>query len=66
MDFVFSNILLPIGALASTLAIGYAMEKVRLKTGFGNDPLKLFAVWYIFIRYILPVVILLVFILQLV
>lgn len=66
MDFVFSNILLPIGALASTLAIGYAMEKVRLKTGFGNDPLKLFAIWYIFIRYILPVVILLVFILQLV
>lgn len=66
MDFVFSNILLPVGALASTLAIGYAMEKVRLKTGFGKDPLKLFSIWYMFIRYILPVVILLVFILQLV
>lgn len=66
MDFIFSNILLPVGALTSTLAVGYAMKKVQLKDAFSKDPLKLFAIWYIFIRYVLPVVILLVFILQLV
>ncbi|ARJ51009.1 sodium-dependent transporter [Staphylococcus lutrae] len=66
MDFLFSNILLPVGALASTLAVGQLMKKACLKEAYGDDRLHLFNVWYFSVRYVLPVVILLVFVLQLI
>ncbi|MBF1993242.1 sodium-dependent transporter [Staphylococcus schleiferi] len=64
MDFLVSNILLPIGALASTLAIGHKVKKETLREAFGNHRLKLFYPWYILVKWVLPCIILAVFILQ--
>ncbi|EKU48221.1 sodium-dependent transporter [Staphylococcus massiliensis] len=66
MDFLVSNILMPLGALGSTLIVGHLLNKEALQTYFGNDKFKLFKPWYILIKFILPVVILIIFIMQLI
>lgn len=66
MDYLFSNILLPLGALASTIAVGQFIKKARLKEAYGVDRFHLFNIWYFAIRFVLPIIILLVFIMQLV
>lgn len=64
MDFLVSNILMPLGALATTLFVGQLLKKEELKSVFGNDRLKIFMPWYYLVKYVLPVVILLVFVIQ--
>ncbi|MDU0420438.1 sodium-dependent transporter [Staphylococcus simulans] len=64
MDFLVSNILMPLGALATTLFVGQLLKKENLKSVFGNDRLKIFMPWYYLVKYVLPVVILLVFVIQ--
>lgn len=64
MDFLVSNILMPLGALATTLFVGQLLKKEDLKSVFGNDRLKIFMPWYYLVKYFLPVVILLVFVIQ--
>ncbi|QLK86880.1 sodium-dependent transporter [Staphylococcus sp. 17KM0847] len=66
MDFLVSNLLMPLGALATTLVVGQLLDKDLLIQGFGRDTFKLFYPWYILIKFILPFVILAVFILQLI
>lgn len=66
MDFLVSNILMPLGALATTLVVGQLLNKNVLKKGFGYDRMKLFYPWYFLVKYVLPLVILIVFILQLI
>ncbi|MFO3701772.1 sodium-dependent transporter [Staphylococcus felis] len=65
MDYLVSNILMPLGALATTLVVGQVLDKTILKRGFGADRFKLFYPWYILVKFVLPFVILLVFVLQL-
>ena len=65
MDFIVSNILMPLGALGTTLVVGQLLDKQALKESFGKDKFKLFVPWYILIKYIMPVIIILVFIVQL-
>ncbi|RIO56679.1 sodium-dependent transporter [Staphylococcus hominis] len=65
MDFIVSNILMPLGALGTTLVVGQLLDKQALKESFGKDKFKLFIPWYILIKYIMPVIIILVFIVQL-
>lgn len=64
MDFLVSNILMPLGALATTLFVGQLLKKEDLKSVFGNDRLKIYMPWYYLVKYVLPVVILLVFVIQ--
>ena len=64
MDFIVSNILMPLGALGTTLVVGQLLDKQALKESFGKDKFKLFVPWYILIKYIMPVIIILVFIVQ--
>lgn len=64
MDFLVSNILMLLGALATTLFVGQLLKKEDLKSVFGNDRLKIFMPWYYLVKYVLPVVILLVFVIQ--
>lgn len=64
MDFLVSNILMPLGALATTLFVGQLLKKEDLKSVFSNDRLKIFMPWYYLVKYVLPVVILLVFVIQ--
>ncbi|UEX90006.1 sodium-dependent transporter [Staphylococcus ratti] len=66
MDFLVSNLLMPLGALATTLVVGYVIDLKSLKEGFGPDRFKLIYPWYALVRYVLPFVILIVFILQLI
>ena len=65
MDFIVSNILMPLGALGTTLVVGQLLDKQALKESFGKDKFKLFFFFYILIKYIMPVIIILVFIVQL-
>lgn len=66
MDFLVSNILMPLGALGTTLVVGQLLDKHELKTHFGKDRFKLFMPWYYLIKFVLPVVIVLIFIVQLI
>lgn len=42
MDFIVSNILMPLGALGTTLVVGQLLDKQALKESFGKDKFKLF------------------------
>lgn len=66
MDFLVSNLLMPLGALATTLVVGYLIDFNALKEGFGPDRFRLIYPWYFLIKFVLPFVILAVFILQLI
>ncbi|MDW8555316.1 sodium-dependent transporter [Staphylococcus xylosus] len=66
MDFLVSNILMPLGALGTTLVVGQLLDKNDLKTHFGKDRFKLFMLWYYLMKFVLPVVIVLIFIVQLI
>lgn len=62
-DFLVSNILMPIGALLISIFVSYKMKKDILEnelvtnSGFSF----LFQLWYFLIRYIVPIVIIVVF-----
>ncbi|MBT2602860.1 sodium-dependent transporter [Bacillus sp. ISL-53] len=63
-DYLTSNIALPVGALFISLFIGYQMKRIEVQKEFetGADPGRsLFKVWYFLIRYIVPIMIILVF-----
>lgn len=63
-DFITSNISLPLGALLISLFVGYRIPKqlVKNELELGTKGLGvLFEVWYVSIRYIVPIAILLVF-----
>lgn len=63
-DYLTSNIALPVGALFISLFIGYQMKRIKVQKEFetGADPGRsLFKLWYFLIRYIVPIMIILVF-----
>ncbi|UBH22447.1 sodium-dependent transporter [Macrococcus armenti] len=68
MDFLVSNIMLPIGVLCYTLFSGYVLNRDMTRTYFVHQPYqeKLFTVWIILLRYIIPIVIVFVMINQLI
>jgi neurotransmitter:Na+ symporter, NSS family len=64
MDFLVSNILMPLGAFLIAVFVPMKMGKEELFAELRQEEhlgRKLFTGWYIFIRYVAPVVILLVF-----
>jgi len=65
MDFLVSNILMPLGCLALSIFTGYVLDKkVALEQLHINENKKsslvLFKVWLFLLRYVLPVIILIV------
>ncbi|MBL3643599.1 sodium-dependent transporter [Bacillus sp. RHFB] len=63
-DYLTSNIALPVGALFISLFIGYQMKRIEVQKEFetGAEPGRsLFKLWYFLIRYIVPIMIILVF-----
>jgi NSS family neurotransmitter:Na+ symporter len=64
MDFLVSNILMPLGALGTTLVVGHLLKIEELKSHFGRDKFKFFIPWYLLIKFVLPVVIAVIFIVQ--
>ncbi len=64
VDFLVSNILLPVGALLIAVFIPLRMSREVLMAEFttGNTiGRKLFATWLLFIKYVVPIAIVLVF-----
>ncbi|MCF7624948.1 MULTISPECIES: sodium-dependent transporter [Bacillaceae] len=63
-DYLTSNIALPVGSLFISLFIGYQMKRIEVQKEFetGADPGRsLFKLWHFLIRYIVPIMIILVF-----
>lgn len=64
-DFLVSNILMPIGAFLISLFVSYKMKKEILKSELVQDSRSLsalFNVWYFLLRFVIPVIIIIVFI----
>jgi neurotransmitter:Na+ symporter, NSS family len=64
LDFLVSNILLPLGALFIALFVGYRYPKDLLVQEFragSSVTVKGFALWLILVRYIVPIIIFIVF-----
>lgn len=63
-DYLVSNILMPIGALLIALFVGFKiprtvlLEEISTGTMYGK---RIFAVWFLMIKYIVPIAIVLVF-----
>ncbi|MGE1163765.1 sodium-dependent transporter [Peribacillus simplex] len=63
-DYLTSNIALPVGALFISLFIGYQMKRIEVQKEFetgADSGRSLFKLWYFLIRYIVPIMIILVF-----
>lgn len=64
VDYLVSNILLPVGALLIALFISLRMQRERLVAEFtagNNSGKKLFVAWLLFIKYVVPLAIVVVF-----
>ena len=68
MDFLVSNLLMPFGALCLSLFTGYIFDQVlaqeELKVGEEKAKRFLFKTWIFLLRFVIPIVILIVFITQ--
>lgn len=63
-DYLTSNIALPVGALFISLFIGYQMKRIEVQKEFesgADSGRSLFKLWYFLIRYVVPIMIILVF-----
>ena len=57
LDYVLSNVLLPMGGLGSTVFVGWFMDKSTVAEAVNNKLGKFFGLWYIIIKYVAPVLI---------
>ena len=68
MDFLVSNLLMPFGALCLSLFTGYIFKKVLAMEELHLDEIAwkqgLFQVWLFLLRFIIPIIIIVVFIAQ--
>ncbi|MGK0553461.1 sodium-dependent transporter [Macrococcus capreoli] len=63
MDYLVSNIMLPIGALCFALFTGYRLDKAVAREELMDEKYRgLFKVWSFLLKYIIPIVIITVFI----
>ena len=66
LDILTSSILLPLGGLIIAIFVGYVIQKERLVSLLGNSMSPVvFSIWYILLRYIVPISILAVMVNQL-
>ncbi|AFC94434.1 sodium-dependent transporter [Streptococcus pneumoniae ST556] len=68
MDFLVSNLLMPFGALCLSLFTGYIFKKALAMEEFRLDERawkqRLFQVWLFLLRFVIPIIIIVVFIAQ--
>ncbi|SFZ97721.1 Putative transmembrane transport protein [hydrothermal vent metagenome] len=60
IDFTLSNILLPTGAMLTSIFVGWFMNKTDVIEGVNGKLGAFFNVWYVIVKYIAPVVLFLV------
>lgn len=62
MDFITSSVAMPIAALITCIFLGYFVEKEKIKKIFlKHVPVFIFNIWYILIKYFVPIAILILF-----
>lgn len=59
-DYVSSNYLLPIAGVLIALFVGFVLRKEVIQTEVGNS--RMIKVWFFLIRYVVPIIIIIVFI----
>lgn len=57
LDYILSNVLLPLGGLATTIFVGWFMEKRTVEDAVDGKLGIFFPLWYIIVKYIAPVLI---------
>ena len=57
MDYVVSYILMPVGALLTSIFVGYIVDQRILKEEIQTSKpgIKLYPIWHALIRYVIPV-----------
>ena len=60
LDFILSNVLLPTGALMTTVFVGWFMHKSTVREAIDNKLGIFFNVWYVIIKYLAPIALILV------
>ncbi|GAA3730548.1 sodium-dependent transporter [Salinicoccus jeotgali] len=70
VDFLVSNIMLPIGALVSTLFVGFVIDRRvtmhQLNVDKTSGMYGFYKLWMVMLRFVLPVIILIVFVVSIV
>lgn len=70
VDFLVSNIMLPIGALVSTLFVGFVIDRRvtmhQLNVDETSGMYGFYKLWMVMLRFVLPVIILIVFVVSIV
>lgn len=62
MDFITSSIMMPVGAIIICVFLGYFVDKEILKEKFTKHTSEtIFNIWYILIRFIVPIAIIILF-----
>ncbi|WP_163527503.1 sodium-dependent transporter [Halobacillus ihumii] len=61
MDFIASNILLPLGGLSMALFVGWYFTKEQALQGADMENSMVGGIWYKIVKYIAPIVIILIF-----
>lgn len=62
MDFIASNLMLPLGGLLIALFVGWRMSKQQLDEEVGLVNLAVMRIWHYLVRYLSPLAILIIFI----
>jgi NSS family neurotransmitter:Na+ symporter len=60
VDYVLSNVLLPLGGLAITIFVGWFMDKKVVENAVAGRLGGVFELWYIIVKYIAPLLIIVV------
>lgn len=65
LDFVSQNLMLPLGAMMTTIFVGFIMRKTDLKRLYTTEMgEKGFTIWINFLRFVVPICIIIIFINQ--
>jgi NSS family neurotransmitter:Na+ symporter len=60
LDYLLSNVLLPFGALMTTIFVGWFMTKSMVAESVNNNLGYFFGLWYIIVKYVAPIALILV------
>jgi NSS family neurotransmitter:Na+ symporter len=60
LDYLLSNVLLPFGAMMTTVFVGWFMHKSTVEEVVNNNLGYFFNTWYVIVKYIAPVALILV------
>lgn len=65
LDFISSNVMLPLGAFLTAIFVGFVMDKSKLYKIYSKDMGEIgFKIWHSFLRYIAPICVLIIVVKQ--